>query len=119
VKDLDEIHGIAAKLHTNMGDEVGQIIDGRSEEIYYQYNNHINKSLNLPYKQLMTDDGQTLKSDKEIAKVFLSHNVDTLRKCTIFCGEPLNYGSYVIELALSVMGGSEHNRIFQGGWTQY
>ena len=71
----------------------------------------------MPYTELL-EDGM-LKSDKELAKVFLAHDIDTYRKCTIFCQEPLSYGSFVIDLALSIVGGSSNNKIFPGGWSLY
>ena len=85
--------------------------------MFYEHNNHINKSLNLPYTELLEDG--CLKSDKELAKVFLAHDVDTLRKCTIFCQEPLSYGSFVIDLALTIIGGQNNHKIFPGGWSLY
>ena len=52
--------------------------------------------------------------------MFRENNVDTLRKCTIFCQEPLSYGSFIIELALTLMGAqSKDLKIFQGGWKEY
>ena len=84
---MDEIQGIAGKLHTNLGHESGQILDGRPSDVFHLHDNHINKSLNIPYTLLLTPEGY-MKTDREIANVFREANVDTLRKCMVFCGEP-------------------------------
>jgi len=57
-----------------------------------------------------------LKSDKELAQIFLEKDIDTTRNTLNSCGSGVT--ACILDLGLLMMG-AEKSRIYDGSWTEY
>lgn len=98
------------------------MIDARPEDDFYQHSltsSHIAPPIyqkNVP-AELLTEECGALKSDKELAKVFLKQDIDTYTKTIILCNSN-HKDSSLVKLCLHLMG-NENSSIFWGGQPAY
>lgn len=65
---------------------------------------------------MIVDSTGCLKSDKELAKIFLDKGVDTTLPVINSCGSGVT--ACVLDLGLSILG-AEKSSIYDGSWTEY
>ena len=84
ISDIEAMYGVAHLLFNHQA-EAQQIIDARPSEIFYDNkisppNGHeprIRYSKNLP-ADLLLDDNGLLKSERELSRICLENDVDTI-----------------------------------------
>jgi len=76
---------------------------------------HITGSKNLPFTELLNENG-TLKSDKELANIFLAKGIDTTLPIINTCGSGVT--ACIVDLGLKVLG-AEKSKVYDGSWTEY
>ena len=117
VRDLDDMQAL---LTSN----AAQIVDARSAERFAGAapepraglrSGHIPGSLNLPYDQLVNDDGM-LKSVDEIKAVFAAANVQLGQPIATTCGSGVT--ASILALALAVIG-HKHTSVYDGSWSEW
>ena len=123
VKDLNTMHKAAYYISTKFSNQ--QIIDARAQPRYLGQvdepraglrKGHIPGAKNVFFQDVLNLDTQTLKSDKELAKLFLEKDVDINVTTTTYCGSGLS--ACVVNLALEVLG-NEKTILYDGSWTEY
>ena len=72
-------------------------------------------SKNVPFSELIDEHG-AMRSDKEIASIFLEKGVDTSLPTINSCGSGVT--ACVVDLALRIMG-AEKSYVYDGSWTEY
>ena len=77
---------------------------------------HITGSKNIPFTELINESTGCLKSDKELAKIFLDKGVDTTLPTINSCGSGVT--ACVLDLGLSILG-AEKSAVYDGSWTEY
>lgn len=120
--DINDVHKVAfyiTKKTTNW-----QILDARGAARFNGEvpeprkgvrSGHISGSTNLPFNELVDDNG-CLKSDKELAKIFTEKGIDTTLPVVNSCGSGVT--ACVLDLGLSILG-AEKSIIYDGSWTEY
>lgn len=117
---IRDVEDMQALLTSN----VAQIVDARSAERFSGKapepraglrSGHIPGSLNLPYDQLINDDG-TLKSAEDIKAVFKAANVDLDRPVATTCGSGVTASTLALALA---MIGHVHTSVYDGSWSEW
>ena len=76
---------------------------------------HISGSVNVPFKELVNEDG-TLKSNSELGKIFTQKDIDITKTSVCSCGSGLS--ACIIGLGLNVLG-NEKVTIYDGSWSEY
>jgi thiosulfate/3-mercaptopyruvate sulfurtransferase len=72
-------------------------------------------SRNVYFRDLMNEDG-TLKSSKELGKVFHAKDIDTLKATSVYSG--VGISASVVDLALRILG-NHLTSVYVGSWTEY
>jgi len=123
ITDINEVHKVAFYLSKKATD--WQILDARGAARFNGEvpeprkgvrSGHITGSKNIPFTELIVEATGCLKSDKELAKIFLDKGVDTTLSTINSCGSGVT--ACVIDLGLSVLG-AEKSAIYDGSWTEY
>jgi len=65
---------------------------------------------------LINPENGALRSDKEIAKIFLEKNIDTTSNTISSCGSGVT--ACILDLGMLMMGAPK-SRIYDGSWTEY
>lgn len=76
---------------------------------------HIPGSKNVPFTELLNQDG-TLRSPDEVKAIFASHGVDSVRPVVASCGSGVT--ACVIALALATAG-NEAAAVYDGSWAEW
>lgn len=93
-------------------DDDVQILDARSEEEWAL--GHISGALNLPYTEMVTDDGY--RDAEEITRLFESAGVDLRKAIVVYCAT----GPRASVLALSaLLAGGMDVSVYLGSWTEW
>ncbi|CDW71773.1 UNKNOWN [Stylonychia lemnae] len=122
VNKIEEMHRIAYLLMNNMIST--QVIDARSPGRYFGEEDegpnvrrgHFYGAKNAYYHDFVDQETQTFKSDKEIAKYFLSKDVDTSLTTISYCGSGVS--ACIANLALELMGNDRYT-LYDGSWSEY
>lgn len=123
ITDINEVHKVAFYLSKKATD--WQILDARGAARFNGEvpeprkgvrSGHITGSKNIPFTDLINDSTGCLKSDKELAKIFLDKGVDTTLPTINSCGSGVT--ACVIDLGLSILG-AEKSAVYDGSWTEY
>ena len=77
---------------------------------------HIPGSFNVPYTNLLKDDG-TLKSPEDIRQAFVDGGVDPSKPIITTCGSGVT--AAVLVLGLELIGKSKSVALFDGSWAQW
>lgn len=119
VKSLAEV----LKVATTEGAE--QIVDARAAARFAGSapeprpelkSGHIPGSYNVPFTNLLEDDG-TLKSREEIKQAFLASGIDPNKPIITSCGSGVT--AAVLVLGLSLINKNNSVSLFDGSWTQW
>jgi thiosulfate/3-mercaptopyruvate sulfurtransferase len=113
-----------ADIKALLKDRSAGIVDARSPERFEGRapeprpglrSGHIPGSRNVPYGKLLKEDG-TLKSAKEIEKVFSKAGVDLSKPVVASCGSGIT--ASVLALGLAIIG---HRRtaVYDGSWAEW
>lgn len=117
VRDRDEILAISKN-------GTGQILDARAAARFRGEapepreglrSGHIPGSLNLPYADLLNEDG-TLKPADELEKLFGDAGVDFSRPVATSCGSGVT--ASILMLALNLLG-HRHVAVYDGSWSEW
>lgn len=123
ILDINKVHNIAFYLYKK--DSNYQILDARAAARFNGEvaeprkgvrSGHITGSKNLPFTELIEEATGCLKSDKELAKIFLAKGVDTTFATVNSCGSGVT--ACVLDLGLSILG-ADKSIIYDGSWTEY
>jgi thiosulfate/3-mercaptopyruvate sulfurtransferase len=76
---------------------------------------HIPRSKNLPYTNLIAEDG-TLRQPAEIRAAFEAHGVDIRKPIVASCGSGVT--ACMIALALAAIG-NETAAVYDGSWAEW
>ena len=76
---------------------------------------HIPGSLNVPYAELVNEDG-TLKSREELVRVFSSHDVDLSRAIVTSCGSGITAAMGLLALQVA---GARDVALYDGSWAEW
>lgn len=121
--DINDIHKIAFYISKKTSNY--QILDARSAARFNGTapeprkgvrGGHIIGSKNLPFDQLIDSETGCLKTDKDLAKIFLDVGIDTMLPIVNSCGSGVT--ASVNDMALCIVG-AEHSHIYDGSWTEY
>lgn len=113
-----------AQVASNLEMRTAQVVDARSAARFNGREDeprpglrrgHIPDSLNVPYTELLTEDG-TLKPREELRRVFLAHGVDIARPAITTCGSGVT--AAILMLALEIAG-CEHVALYDGSWAEW
>jgi thiosulfate/3-mercaptopyruvate sulfurtransferase len=119
---LEEVHKIAYYKHNKLA--TTQIIDARAEDRFLGVTRerdplvragHIPGALNVHSKLLFNEEG-TLKSQRELSRIFAKHNVEV--GSTTLCYSGLGISAAVVELALRCLGNNK-SALYIGSWSEY
>ncbi len=123
ITDINEVHKVAFYLSKKATD--WQILDARGAARYNGEvpeprkgvrSGNITGSKNIPFTELINESTGCLKTDKELAKIFLDKGVDTTLPTINSCGSGVT--ACVIDLGLSILG-AEKSAVYDGSWTEY
>jgi 3-mercaptopyruvate sulfurtransferase SseA len=123
VMDINEMHNMAFYITKGMSES--QILDARAAPRFNGEvaeprkgvrSGHISGSKNVPFNELVNAEDGTMKSDKDLSKIFLAKGVDTTRHTVNSCGSGVT--ACVLDLGLQLVG-CEHSAIYDGSWTEY
>jgi thiosulfate/3-mercaptopyruvate sulfurtransferase len=114
----------SSDIKTLLKDHSAEIVDARSTDRFEGRapeprpglrSGHIPGSRNVPYGKLLKEDG-TLKSAKEIEKLFSKAGVDLSKPVVASCGSGIT--ASVLALGLAIIG---HRRIavYDGSWAEW
>jgi thiosulfate/3-mercaptopyruvate sulfurtransferase len=101
-----------------------QILDARSAERFAGRapeprqglrSGHMPGSLNLPYSELLNENG-TLKDDEALAAAFSEAGVDLRRPVVTTCGSGVT--AAILTLGLTILG-HRRNALYDGSWTEW
>ena len=76
---------------------------------------HIPGARNVHYASLLNADG-TLKSNKELAEIFVKNGIDTEKPITTSCGSGVT--AAILSLALSELNAKSH-ALYDGSWAEW
>lgn len=117
IKDVTQV-ARATKLHDH------QIIDARAADRFRGdtpepreglASGHIPTSRNVPFGDLLSDDG-TMKSPDALRKVFTAAGVDLSKPAITSCGSGVT--AAILNLALERTGKTDH-ALYDGSWTEW
>lgn len=123
ILDINKVHNISFYLYKK--DSNYQILDARAAARFNGEvaeprkgvrSGNITGSKNLPFTELIEESNGCLKSDKELAKIFLAKGVDTTLATVNSCGSGVT--ACVLDLGLSILG-ADKSIIYDGSWTEY
>ena len=122
-RNLDLVRD-AADIKTLLKDRSAEIVDARSAERFAGTvpeprpglrSGHIPGSRNLPYGRLLNKDG-TLKSPREIERLFDSVGVDLGKPVVTSCGSGIT--ASLLALALAEIG-HRKTAVYDGSWSEW
>jgi thiosulfate/3-mercaptopyruvate sulfurtransferase len=114
----------ASDIKALLKDESAEIVDARSAERFAGKapeprpglrSGHIPGSHNLPFAKLLNPDG-TLKSPREIERLFEDAGVDLAKPVVTSCGSGITAG--ILALAL-VQIGHRKTAVYDGSWSEW
>lgn len=103
-----------------------QIVDARSGQRFRSEvpeprpglrSGNIPGSVNLFFKDLLTEDGKSFKSTEQIVEVLRKAGVDPKKPTVMSCGSSVT--ASVLDYALYILGLSNERYIYQGSWSEY
>ena len=122
-RNLDLVRD-ASDIKALLKDESAEIVDARSAERFAGKapeprpelrSGHIPGSHNLPFAKLLNPDG-TLKSPREIERLFEDAGVDLAKPVVTSCGSGITAG--VLALALAQIG-HRKTAVYDGSWAEW
>jgi thiosulfate/3-mercaptopyruvate sulfurtransferase len=122
-RNLDLVRD-ASDIKALLKDESAEIVDARSAERFAGKapeprpglrSGHIPGSHNLPFAKLLNPDG-TLKSPREIERLFEDAGVDLAKPVVTSCGSGITAG--ILALAL-VQIGHRKTAVYDGSWSEW
>jgi thiosulfate/3-mercaptopyruvate sulfurtransferase len=117
VRDLDDVKGM-------IGSKSAQIVDARAAKRFAGIDpepravprlGHIPGSLNVPFTNLLTQEG-TMRPPAEVKAAFAGHGVDLAKPVVASCGSGVT--ACVIALALATAG-NETAAVYDGSWAEW
>ncbi|MBV9418194.1 MAG: sulfurtransferase, partial [Alphaproteobacteria bacterium] len=112
------------QLNGNLESKAEQVIDARGIPRFKAIEpepregvrgGHIPGSLNVPYTELIKEDG-TLKSPDDLRAVFAAHKVDLNKPSVTTCGSGIT--AAIVMLAMQVAGASDV-ALYDGSWAEW
>ena len=92
-----------------------QIVDTRPEKSFFKEGpgeGHVKGAISLPWQLLVAEDG-CLKSNEDLAKLFLHKNIDTTQPTVHMCQKGIT--TCIADLAQRILGG-ENTMLYDGSW---
>ncbi|HEY1708477.1 MAG TPA: 3-mercaptopyruvate sulfurtransferase [Rhizomicrobium sp.] len=113
-----------AQMKANLQTKAEQVIDARGAPRFHARvpeprpgvrGGHIPGSLNVPYAELLAEDG-TMKSPDALRAVFAAHNVDLHKPTVTTCGSGVT--AAMLMLALNLVG-KKDVALYDGSWAEW